>query len=134
MVFVVVFESGRSLDRFRKCHKEKGLYKKTRLDNFYSIVVFLETFRVEVATATWSSLTTLCKSKTLFKQSNVASKKKRKREESFERVNESQREELWNVYTNHFLIQPCVSAIWKKILAKGIEICERASSRRSTPT
>ncbi len=47
--------------------------------------------------------------------------KKRKRE-GYESVNESQREEMWNLFANHFLMQPCVSAISKKILGNGIKV------------
>lgn len=47
--------------------------------------------------------------------------KKRKHGED-EAVNEHQREEVWKLFTNHFLIQPAITAISNKILGKGIKI------------
>lgn len=123
-----------SIDPVISFHKEEAsrIKRHSWITFIVALVVFLESFRATFISTTCTSTKSMVKLndasiKQNFFQTNKrrVEEKKRKREESFERVNESQREELWNVYTNHFLIQPCVSAIWKKILAKGIEISRK---------
>lgn len=51
--------------------------------------------------------------------------KKRKRGAGREPINESQRQEMWALYANHYLMQPCVASISKNILSGGIKISRR---------